>query len=93
MLLITLLSFLSFHGQIMIRGWSFVTVYMSDYCHGSCILITEYLKLCGRHSQDVLYLIGCFGLVGGLRLQLTITQDLVSVLSLHLYCFYLYSAR
>ena len=55
--------------------------------------ITGYINLVARHFQVILKAIGIIGLSGGASLQLALVQDLINLLTLHLFCFYIYSAR
>ena len=55
--------------------------------------VVEYLKLIGVYFTSIVKLIGCIGMVGGASLQIALFQDMITLFTLHLYCFYIYSAR
>jgi len=52
-----------------------------------------YLTFIKPFLNHILIWLPCLGLFGGLSLQIAIISDLLSCLSLHVYCFYVYASR
>ena len=58
--------------------------------HGSLLL--GYLNVLRPVLGDILWYISLMGCLG-ISMQLCLVQDLISMMTLHIYCFYVYAAR
>ena len=65
------------------------------FCHGrcyQCCLSAGYLAVLRPVLKFLLWGAGSFGILG-VTVQLCIVKDILSMLILHIYCFYVYAAK
>ena len=55
--------------------------------------LSGYLQLLTPYMLCTLNYISWSGCLGGISLQLSLAQDLLSMMTLHIYCFYVYAAK